>query len=395
MRKTSVNIFLACILAFVSCEDTHVKTIPNPFKGVLRSTVELSMCGEKVFALDSVSAPSPAYVQFLTLNGRRTLSYLNRYMSSIYLYDYDSGEFISRNSFKQPIEDEIRNPGGYFILNADSVYILDMAKMNLDLVNLTTGHLVGVSSLKGNEGRKWPMKYPQYNLSGSNPMWNIGDDIILTGQLFWSIPSDDIDKFHFSTHVNKSSGYVSFHDCYPKEVYGEGYNWDGGLQTGPSMTVTPDRKFAYSFPPSHDIYLYDSESGDYEYVYGGSNFADVISSIDCKDKKKTPRDDMFLNYIRQDMYGPIIYDPYKEIYYRFLFRKISDDKHNSIQDKDINIVIMDKDFGYLGETCIGNGKEWNAKNAYVTEEGLNIEYFAPNDFSEDNLRFKIFNTKLL
>lgn len=95
------------------------------------------------------------------------------------------------------------------------------------------------------------------------------------------------------------------------------------------------------------------------------------------------------------MYGPIIYDPYKEIYYRFLFRKISDDKHNSIQDKDINIVIMDKDFGYLGETCIGNGKEWNAKNAYVTEEGLNIEYFAPNDFSEDNLRFKIFNIKLL
>ena len=96
----------------------------------------------------------------------------------------------------------------------------------------------------------------------------------------------------------------------------------------------------------------------------------------------------------QDMYGPIIYDIYRGVYYRFLLKKVTDKrKSNSVPDKDINIVIMDKDFNYLGETTIGNGKKWNIQNAFITQEGLNIEHLSPENQDEDHMVFKIFQLK--
>ena len=96
----------------------------------------------------------------------------------------------------------------------------------------------------------------------------------------------------------------------------------------------------------------------------------------------------------QDMYGPIIYDGYRSVYYRFLLKKVTDkQKSNSIPNKEINIVIMDKDFHYLGETTIGNGKKWNIQNAFITQEGLNIEYLSPENLDEDHLVFKVFQLK--
>jgi len=67
-----------------------------------------------------------------------------------------------------------------------------------------------------------------------------------------------------------------------------------------------------------------------------------------------------------------------------------------LKNKEHGVIIMDKDFNYLGETIIGNEKHWNFDNVFVTREGLNIEYL---DFSQDTeeeyLRFKIFIPKQL
>ena len=63
---------------------------------------------------------------------------------------------------------------------------------------------------------------------------------------------------------------------------------------------------------------------------------------------------------------------------------------NSKEKKVLSIIVMDKDFKYLGESKIGPCSEWNWKNSFVTSEGLNIEYNTPKDFNENYLTFKTF-----
>ena len=391
--KTKITIMLIIACFFSACKKNYVITLQNNQKGKLFSEKELYIYKEKKFELDSISAPLPKYMQFLIIDGIEVLTFLNTFDSSIYLYDYEKCCFIKKYSFKQDTPNEIRNPGAYFIIDEDSTYILDMAKMSLSLLNLKKDSLLYVVSLKGTEGKNWPKKLPQYALKTSSPIYKTGKKLILTGALFWSIPSNDINKFHFSAHVNTDNGKMTFHHQYPEEVYSHDVNWEGGLQTVANVAITPTGKIVYSFPPSHNLYIANIDSDDYISLYGGSNFAGNILSIDYADKRKTPREKILENYIQQDMYGPIIYDPHQHVFYRFLYKKVANKKTNlSIQEKDICIILMDEDFKYLGESIIGNGREWNTNNSFVTPDGLCVEYIADKT-NEDYLKFKVFKIK--
>lgn len=396
MKKEISALVYVCLsfVIFISCNGNSVISIPNSKEGKLHGDKELVEYGEKVLTLDSVSAPKPIYMQIIQEGGEDVLTILNTYNSSVYFYNYDSGEFIKRVSFKQVRENEIRKPGAYYILNEDSVYILDMAKMNVSLLNLNTNNLLDIISLKGSEGRDWPNKLPQYNLFTANPIQDIGENIVLTGQLFWSVPSDVIKTFHFSAYINKKSGVVQFYHCYPEELYGQDANWEGGLQTTPYTTISPKGDIVVSYPPSHDIYLYSPYTNGYTKSYGGSNYAGTISSIGYSNKREIPKNMIYANFVQQDMYGPIIYDKYREVYYRIMTKKVADSQNNySIQDKNIYIVIMDEEFHYIGETIIGNGKRWNINNTLVTKEGLNIEYISSENAEEEYIIFKVFKLK--
>jgi hypothetical protein len=97
------------------------------------------------------------------------------------------------------------------------------------------------------------------------------------------------------------------------------------------------------------------------------------------------------------LYSAIKYDQWRKVYYRFFSRPLPDGNiKTSLKEKEHGVVIMDENFKYLGETIIGNEKNWNFDNVFVTQEGLNIEYF---DFSQDSeeeyLKFKIFTLKRL
>lgn len=388
-----IYLFLSlCIV--VACNRNTVVTIHNLQKGRLHATHELVECGEKTFELDSVSAPKAIYMQFLKMGGRNVLSFLNTYNASLYFYDYDTNEHISTYCFKQDFGNEIRKPGAYYIANEDSVFILDMAKMNLAILDYKKNLLLDKISLKGDEEKDWPSRLPQYNLCTANPIFRVENRIVLTGQLFWSIPSSEIETFLFSASIDVSSSDVKFYHCYPHELYGQDSNWEGGLQTTPYATVSPYGDFVYSFPPSHDLYIAKPYSNTYKKVYGGSNYAENISSIDYQEKRETPQNMVLENYVQQDMYGPILYDQYQGVYYRFIYERLSNQQRsNSISDKNISIIVVDEDFHYLGEKRIGTGKNWNVRNSFVTQEGLNIEYLSPANQDEDYIVFKVFQLK--
>lgn len=62
---------------------------------------------------------------------------------------------------------------------------------------------------------------------------------------------------------------------------------------------------------------------------------------------------------------------------------------DQLTEKPVVVIMMDKQFNYLGETVLGTSDVWNWNNSFVTKEGLNIEYIDKGDIDEQYMRFKI------
>lgn len=380
------------ILFLFSCTHNTI-SVENEHKGNLVATHELKIQenNDKMFYLDSETAPYPPYVQLIkdSLN-QQILSFLNPYNTSIYFYNYNDTSFIKRIKYEKEGANAILKPAGFYIHNMDSIYVYNMPMTEIVLCD-SFGIVKNRISLRSSDPN-WPLYMPQYLLSTTNPIMESDNNLILTGQSFFSIPEENISKFRFSVSINMETNTTSFHHTYPDELYGINSNWEGGLPTQVFSAKLNDSMVVYSFPVSHNLYISNYNSSDYQTAYGGSNQATTIKSID-REAKNTPDEIVVSHYLQQDMYGPIIYDRFRNLYYRFLFKGVPNASFSTPkEEKPIIIIIMDKNLEYLGETFIGNGKEWNWNNSFVSEEGLNIEYI-DNEMNEDYLIFKVFSVK--
>lgn len=386
-------ILLSLVGIFFSCANNTAE-IKNKKEGDLTSTFELHLLDTKKIYLDDDTAPKIRCSQmFVDSSGVRQLTFLNIYNNSIYFYNYESTQFIKKIEFNKKGKHEVLKPKGYYIKNLDSIYIYDNKTIEVLITNKMS-EVINRISLRGKEDSKfWFEKYPQYNLETVKPFIETSGELLLTG-VFYNLPHALINKKKFMARINLTTNHVKFDHTYPIDIYGNDYNWTGGLYTDVYSQIHPTmNKIIYSFPASHDLYVTDLFSDDCEKVYAGSNFSNKIKSIN-KEIEKTSMNDISQHIIENDSYAAILYDKYREVYYRFFRKAIPYSSiHTKWEEKPVSIIIMDKDFQYLGETTLGKWSEWHWENSFVTEEGLNIEYLDRDDIDESALNLKVFIPK--
>lgn len=373
---------------------TNTINVRNEKRGILKPSVRLEVIDLKKFLLDNESAPKPQYIQLIEMPGEvRYLTFLNKYNNSISFYDYSTEAFFKKVTFNRKGPDAIQTPMGYYIKSTDSIYIYNKILTQVVLVNDKSTVLKRISLRgKGNE-KTWVINYPQYLPRTITPFIETSGELLLPGMHVTSIPKSIISSFKFTARIDLKTQNVRFSYAYPSNIYGLDSNWPVWGFTQVFAALHPDGdKLIFSFPVSHDLYIADLKSEKYTRVYAGSNFAGTINSLDRKPKKTTDKMGS-THFTQQDTYAAIIYDKYRDVYYRFLLNGIPGAMvKTSWREKPVTIIVMDKDFNYLGETTIGKGdKEWYWQNSFVTKEGLNVEYIEKD--SEDYLTLKIFAIK--
>ena len=372
------------ILLLAACSNQKQCTVVNELDTSSYKKAPYSETAEKVFELDSCSAPRPVYMGIQDINGRRVLTFLNEYNYSIYGYDYDS----NKQSFVYALPtggEEIIRPKAYVFMQDSVCGVLDVSLMKLLICDFKESSIVSQFDLRGDNNPQWPDYYPQYLPTSSNPLIYSNGKIELIGQAFKSLTESNLGAFHIETTIDPNNHDVNYETEYPSEYYGNGVNWEGGYYTSVYKAILPDGTKLYSFPMSHNILV--KKNGNSKWKYGGSPIAHEISSIPVEISKTTEQD-IFSSSIGQDSYGPILYDPFNKRVYRFISYRVDDTaQHLSLSQKIIGIIVMDENLNYLGEAELGNGYNWNINNAFITKEGLNIEYNGNQD--EDHLVFKI------
>lgn len=101
--------------------------------------------------------------------------------------------------------------------------------------------------------------------------------------------------------------------------------------------------------------------------------------------------------IESPLYMKIIYDPFRNLYYRFYLDgkplKNEDGTYNTFGDKDLIIMVLDSRFNTISEINLGKGYLWNY--SFVGKRGLYIlqdtkaSYTFESDWNEQKLIFDI------
>lgn len=389
------GLLVFCLI--LSCT-SNTKKIENVNQGKLTATMQLSEVQTKRIILDTNTAPKPQYIQiYKDINNLLNLTFLNTYNNSIYFYNYQTSAFLKKISYDKKGPDGIEMPLGYHIKNMDSIYVFNYINLELLIAN-DKSKVLGKIPLTENQDFKksssQSLYYSQFLPETSNPFLETSKELLLPAQYIRTIPDSLISKIKFLERVNLKTNELTLNDTYPASLYGKNYNWDDETFTEVFGELHPDGdKLIYSFPISHELYITKIGSEQYKTVYGGSNFAGTILSIDKK-PNKTTRENLIQHIASQDLYAAIKYDKYRKVYYRFLRRAIPNATiKTQIKEKPITVIILDSNFAYLGETTIGTSEDWHWQNSFVTQEGLNIEFIDKKDVNEASLNFKIFVPK--
>ncbi|GHU54501.1 hypothetical protein FACS189411_01260 [Bacteroidia bacterium] len=149
--------------------------------------------------------------------------------------------------------------------------------------------------------------------------------------------------------------------------------------------------FIYSFDYDENIYIADINHTTLRNIKAKSRYIDHVENPD----------DLYLTIEQSCMnphYDNLVYDPYRQVYYRIAQPKIKWDKGTNVQEfidyggKNFSIIILDNNFNVVGETMFPDNT-YNPRALFIREDGLYISssHFKNPDYSDDWFVFQRFD----
>ncbi len=344
----------------------------NNSTGVNVITEEILPITTKSFALDSMSIPSSQSIcLYEDSTGKEILSFLNELTNNIYFYDYSSTELIFNRSFGADVIQGYSVDGRkhtlYSYCNEKEVY------SEYDLIS---GLLEKSCLIKPNHSNDLIMPIPY--VTTMSPI-GVGDGILSFVGLQAGEPKDE-------SNVNRpvvllldvTSGEVKYRVNYPS-VYQKS-NWGGRLTYRlPYYALSPDGdKMLISFSACDSITVYDIVMDKASKVYCGSGAMKNPKPYSRK-KYEISSGSEYDWYMRNYSYEGILYDRYRQCYYRFGRLPFNDYKPTDrINKKPTVVIVMDSTMTVIEDYCLPD-KNYIPGTSFVSKEGLNVQVYSNND----------------
>ena len=147
------------------------------------------------------------------------------------------------------------------------------------------------------------------------------------------------------------------------------------------------QRFVYSFIYDESVYVANIAHDSIRKVSVKSEYIDQVQLPDELTAQA-------IDFCQNAMYGDLIYDPYREVFYRIAYPSTTIEKGVKAMElieygrKTFSIIILDKELNKLGETLFPN-YTYNSRQLLVLPDGLYIcnSHFMNPDFNDDILSF--------
>ena len=339
----------------------------------------------KSFPLDSDVKYDASYLYTFEENGKRYLSFLNYRTTQLLFYDFDTAKFLFKVTLDKEGSNGVVMPTGYYIKDFNNMYISSSAYFGLIKVD-TTGTIVQkIAYGKTDTGYKI---LPSYNPSSRPylPPIFIGNKVYITQK--------NLERFCPAEKTPLSVAIDTVQKKYTSLPLTYSILTEKQLESNvSSFSRTYDGKnFIYSFYVDEDILVTSIDHAEVKRIKAKSKYINTPDEKLDFESESAP-----IKVLTLARYGDLIYDPYREVYYRFAYHKT--ELENNVNwwgkivygRKKFSVIILDKDFQIIGETLFPEAI-YNPYASFVSKEGLYIsrDYQMNYDQSEDFMTFELF-----
>lgn len=367
---------LSCL--FFSCGNEKKNT--NSYVYDLETTEK-----NKTIALDSDVRYNAFYLYVFNDGGKEYLAFLNYRTNQILFYDFTKSEFLFKLNIESEGPDGVVQPTGLYIKDLDNIYVSSYAYAGLIKVDTTCRVVQKIPYGTTSEGYQ---VLPSYTPS-SHPYIA---SVLIDDKMYITQPA--VERFHA---LDKTPLSVTV-DSVLKKC--EGLPLTYSILTKEELEANDTRfsrifngkEFIYSFYASEDIVVASVDHSDVKRVKVKSRYIDSPT-----EKQELSEKGPKLN-LELARYGDLIYDSYRDVYYRFAYPKT--ELEDNIQwwgksvygRKKFSVIILDKDFHVIGETLFPEAI-YNSYVFFVHKDGLYIsrDYQMLYGNSEDYMTFELFN----
>ncbi|WP_339922800.1 DUF4221 family protein [uncultured Cyclobacterium sp.] len=203
---------------------------------------------------------------------------------------------------------------------------------------------------------------------------------------------EDIQKHSLVYSYDMVSDQSKWYDVYYAKDY-----WDKGKKRAYFSWARRKDKLYISPWYDHEIQVFDmSKEKVIEKIDVKS---DHINSFYFLNEIPGSREEGRVNTLIHDLYGIILYDKYRDCFYRFFYPGYMDEREYSLKKLSmlnrsrpfIGVMVLDKDLNILGEHVFDKFQVHTSSNVFVGEEGLYLSLNNENspDYDEDHLRYMV------
>lgn len=330
-------------------------------------------------------------------DGKEYLTFQNDKEPEILFYDMQTSQLIKTMRFS--IEGP-NNVGvgfvGYYIKNQEEIYLARMDINEILQVNDRGVILKRIPYVQTNSGEQ---TVPSYSTTFSyTPIVFIGSNMYL---------SQGINYTQYNKEVYEKSPICLIVDTVSRSVESVPFTFPPlvpvqkviGYETlGTEFFYSRDfngESFVYSFAFDEDIYVTSQSHRSVSKIKAKSRYIQQVNPSHSRPPE-------FLDGIKKwseiAMYGNLLYDKYRDVYYRVSYPETEIGKTENYPDiwqygrKLFSILVLDNNFNIIGETLFPE-YTYISTLMFIREDGLYISdsHYKNSDYDEDILSFKRFD----
>lgn len=341
--------------------------------------------------IDTLTFPqSGCSYYFSSKNGANFLTYLNKKFNEIHFYCLDSKKlaFKVRTDIDGPngIGSKIR---GFWVHNLDSIYVTPKARKIILVLN-RKGEVIDKIDYNNydfmEDSRNKLNKMMSFYSRPNMPL------IILNNSLFismfpagnWNeISQEEVNDIDLTFQLRTDQNSIkSLNLNYPISTFKKN-NFEFSRIYG-------NNNFVYSFNADHNIYVSNNHK-EYRLHPAKSQYFDHFESY----PRNGSSQDYFMKRVTNPAYLRILYDPYRDAYYRIAYPGYEVQKNDNLRElikyiPRFSIIILDSNFSKIGEVMMPMNT-FDVSDVFVNEEGLYISenHIMNKSFNPDFLSFRL------
>lgn len=357
---------------------------------------KLSCSGEYLnFSLDNnTTVPKYGVFLFEDHTGRQYLTFQNR-RNEILIYDVLSGQIFKRMSLGIEGNNAIKGGfAGYYICDFNNILVSSLGISTLFVVDSTSSIRKTIDfSVTDNKEMLMPLV-----LLPGRPITVVEDKFYIPQKVNPMLGEKIMDDSRIGAVIDtirktiqilpmKFPSLITYKDIGTSAGFGADYAY-----------CYNGKDFIYSFFYSNIMYRANSAYDKIDQIEVKSRYVNNVSVVrlNSSDLRKVVK-----ITCESPSYGDIVYDKYRDVYYRFVYPKTelssSDDPFdiNMSGRKVFSIMVLDKDLNILGETMFPE-YTYNSKLYFVLEDGLYLStnHIKNPQYSDDLLTFERINLVL-